>query len=589
MTVSKISVASKLRRTTAFAIAVLGAILFLESTAWAENEGLDDLDQASDKKVKAESLEDLNPVIDLCESALNKGLDATNTAFANNLLASTLMERAEVRARLQATASPAMRVLALGDLQKALKINPKLPQAFLLQAQLQALGGDLKEALKSAEAATDAAKDQPEFLVQSYLWRAKLVDNTDKRIEFCNEALKVAPANQDALELRGKLLLATGKPQEGLTDLEAASKADPKNVSLKQLRATALLLLKRNDDAVQIFTDLIKQSPEAASSYLMRAKIYSLSQKPKEALEDVNHALQLEPGNLGAKILRAQVLQRSGDLKAARAAIDEIMKQHPDIADQLLDYHAQLAAGDGDFKQAIEDFETLRKLLPKNFEVLEKLGQLYSLDKKPRKAIDAYTDALVIKPDLMAALEGRANMYLNIGKHAEAVSDYNSAMKIDEKNPGVLNNLAWVLATSPDDKVRDGKRSIELGTKAAEATKYEKPHILSTLAAGYAESGDWDNAKKWSQKANEVGKDDPEVDAETREQLKKELASYEEKKPWREKMEMADQEDGPDPDKAASKITDKPEDKGSQPSGDKSGDKAGDKDKSGDKDKAGGK
>ena len=67
---------------------------------------------------------------------------------------------------------------------------------------------------------------------------------------------------------------------------------------------------------------------------------------------------------------------------------------------------------------------------------------------------------------------------------------------------GLLNNLAWVLATSPNDKVRDGKRSIELATKACELTEYKEAHILSTLASGYAEEGDFETAKKWSAKAS---------------------------------------------------------------------------------------
>ena len=83
-------------------------------------------------------------------------------------------------------------------------------------------------------------------------------------------------------------------------------------------------------------------------------------------------------------------------------------------------------------------------------------------------------------------------------------------------------------------RVRNADRSIELGTKACELTKYQKPHILSTLAAGYAEKGDWETAKKWSAKAVEMGAKDNEVD----QQLKKELESYREKKPWREKQEV---------------------------------------------------
>ena len=60
----------------------------------------------------------------------------------------------------------------------------------------------------------------------------------------------------------------------------------------------------------------------------------------------------------------------------------------------------------------------------------------------------------------------------------------------------MLNNFAWVLATSPEDNLRNAKRSIEMSEHAAELTKHEQAHILSTLAAGYAESGDFDKREK---------------------------------------------------------------------------------------------
>jgi len=87
--------------------------------------------------------------------------------------------------------------------------------------------------------------------------------------------------------------------------------------------------------------------------------------------------------------------------------------------------------------------------------------------------------------------------------------------------------------------LRDGKRAIELATKACEVTDYKKPHILSTLAAAYAETGDFKTAIKWSTKAVEMGSKDEEVD----EQLKNELKSYQEKKPWRERQTVDEKED----------------------------------------------
>ena len=61
-------------------------------------------------------------------------------------------------------------------------------------------------------------------------------------------------------------------------------------------------------------------------------------------------------------------------------------------------------------------------------------------------------------------------------------------------------------------------------------TKYEEAHILSTLAAGYAEMGDFTSAVHWSEEAVAVGR------ASQKEQLAKELQSYHDKKPWREEI-----------------------------------------------------
>ncbi|MEX0794260.1 MAG: hypothetical protein WD045_14085, partial [Pirellulaceae bacterium] len=106
---------------------------------------------------------------------------------------------------------------------------------------------------------------------------------------------------------------------------------------------------------------------------------------------------------------------------------------------------------------------------------------------------------------------------------------------------GILNNYACVLATSPIDDLRDGEKSIELAKKACEVTEYSKPHILSTLAAAYAETGDFENAKKWSQKALDIADGDPEMV----EHLEKELESFKQEKPWREIQEDPEAESTP--------------------------------------------
>jgi hypothetical protein len=64
-----------------------------------------------------------------------------------------------------------------------------------------------------------------------------------------------------------------------------------------------------------------------------------------------------------------------------------------------------------------------------------------------------------------------------------------------------LNNLAWVLATSPDNQIRDGSLAVELARRACELTHYETPIPMSTLAAAYAEAGHFEDAVSTAQDA----------------------------------------------------------------------------------------
>jgi tetratricopeptide (TPR) repeat protein len=179
--------------------------------------------------------------------------------------------------------------------------------------------------------------------------------------------------------------------------------------------------------------------------------------------------------------------------------------------------------------EAIAQLERIVRNDPRDLETQMQLGLLHRTQKDFKKAFRIFDSALAIDPENWMLRYARADALLSIGRHKDAIEDYNIAVKLSPRNSGLLNNLAWVLATSPVDDVRDGRRAIELAKMAAEATDYQQANILSTLGAAYAEAGDLETAKQWVEKALEVTEDDDERTA-----LEKELANYESGKPIRE-------------------------------------------------------
>jgi tetratricopeptide (TPR) repeat protein len=91
-----------------------------------------------------------------------------------------------------------------------------------------------------------------------------------------------------------------------------------------------------------------------------------------------------------------------------------------------------------------------------------------------------------------------------LGRTREAVAQYREALRLNPNLAGALNNLAWVLAASPDDELRNGAEAVRLAGRACELTHYGEPLFVGTLAAAYAEAGRFPEAVTTAEKAEQL-------------------------------------------------------------------------------------
>ena len=197
-----------------------------------------------------------------------------------------------------------------------------------------------------------------------------------------------------------------------------------------------------------------------------------------------------------------------------------------------------LCDSEGKTDEAREHFTAAIKGNPANVKARCALGHILCDDGKFDDAAKEYQIALNFAPNMAKAHFGLAEVLMKQHNFDEAMGEYFLALKSDANIPQAhyqlaalfsvkqdmpstishlqealrldpnfvlaLNNLGWIRATQADPKMRDGSEATRLALKAVNLTGGNNPSILDTLAAAYAESGQFQQAVGTAQSAIQI-------------------------------------------------------------------------------------
>ena len=134
----------------------------------------------------------------------------------------------------------------------------------------------------------------------------------------------------------------------------------------------------------------------------------------------------------------------------------------------------------------------------------KELGNALIIQGRTTEGMHHLLEAIRLQPNYAEAHAKIALALANQGNAAEAAQYYRQALQVAPDLVEVLNNFAWLLATCPNASLRDGEAAVRYAERACELTHYNKPIMIGTLAAAYAEAGRFQQAVAMAEKAQSL-------------------------------------------------------------------------------------
>jgi tetratricopeptide (TPR) repeat protein len=269
----------------------------------------------------------------------------------------------------------------------------------------------------------------------------------------------------------GAALQMQGKGLEALKYLEEAKVSPDLEPSRKCRLGVCLTEAGRLDEAEKAIREAMAAQPEKDEFQLAMAGLYQMRNQTADAEKLYRRTVAEHPDSLLAHRTFGDFLvlqNRTAEAEAQYASA--ITNGTPDVA--LRHNYATVLSKQGKQTEAIHQLQEGLKQEPANAQLNFELAELLADQGRKPEAIACYTKAIDANPRFVIA----------------------------------LNNLAWLLATDPDEQIRDGKRAVELAERACQASNWKYAYLIGTLAAAYAEAGRFPDAMATAEKARDTAR-----------------------------------------------------------------------------------
>jgi tetratricopeptide (TPR) repeat protein len=329
------------------------------------------------------------------------------------------------------------------------------------------------------------------------------VGKKEPAIAELRRAVAVRPNYPEAHNNLGIVLAGAGHPSEAVEHYRLAIEQNPAYAEAYCNLGHVLAEQGHLDEAIEHYQEALAINPQYAEAHNNLGYALTAQGHLDEAIAEYRKAIESDPKYAHAYNNLGLALAMQNKLDEAAANFGKALEMDPsDAAAEANLAKAQLEMNNLD--GAIEHLKHALATGPETAEMHSTLGMALGTKGQTAEAIPQFERALALSPNL-----SEAHYYLGValvmsGRGADGLAHWRQVLRKEPDNVQVLNEAAWVLATSADAALRNGKEALALAEHAAQLTSGRAPEILGTLAAAYAETGDFDKAVETGQRAADL-------------------------------------------------------------------------------------